>query len=116
MSDMSLTTSAGHRFALASVTGRKPDHEAGPASVQRRLERDLSAVRVGDRAHDGETEAGGARTVARAAEEALEDLLVQLGRDPRAVILHGEHHLAVAALHAGLHRGARIGVAQGVLH
>ena len=32
------------------------------------------------------------------AEEALEDLLVQLGRDARPVVLDGEHDLAVAAL------------------
>ena len=90
-------------------------HEAGAAPVERLLERHVAVVG-----------AATARTIARprpleplrspcAAEEALEDLVAQLGRDAGPVVLDREDDLAVDALHRRLDRRARIGVAQRVL-
>ena len=70
-----------------------------------------AAVGLRDRAHDREAEAARAAAVARAADEALEDPVAQLGRDARAVVLDDEHDLAVAALHGRLDRRARVRVA-----
>src|SRR3954470_19272174 len=116
-SDMSVRTSAERPVILSDLVGRGKAHdEARAAAVQRRLERDAAVVRVRHGADDRQTEAGGAGAVALAAEEALEDLLVQLERDARAVVLHGEDDLAVDPLDARLHGGPGVGVAQRVLH
>src|SRR4051812_28342595 len=90
--------------------------ETRAATVERRFQGDVALVARGARLDDGQAEAGGARTIAVSAEEAFEDLVVQLGWDARPVILHREHDVPVLALHAGLHRRARVGVSQRVLH
>src|SRR3954469_14618556 len=90
--------------------------EACSAAVERWLERDRAVVALRHRLDDAQAEPARARAVAVGAEEALEDLVVELGRDARAVVLDREHDVAVAALDARLHRRARIGVAERVLH
>src|SRR4051795_1228330 len=85
-SDMSLRTSAERPPALsASVRHGEAHDEARAAPVERRLERDAAVVGVGHGPHDRQAQAGGARAVALAAEEALEHLVVQLGRDARPI-------------------------------
>ena len=98
------------RLAGNRTTKRAPRPSSGGSSAT------LPLVALGDRLHDRQAEPRGARTVAVGAEEALEDLLLQLGRDPRPVVLDRQHDLAVAALDRGLDRGAGIGVAERVLH
>ncbi len=68
------------------------------------------------RPDDREPEAERAAAVARAAHEALEDAVAQVGVDARPVVLDGDDRAAVLALHAGADRGARRRVADGVLH
>ena len=75
---------------------REAHDEAGARS--RRPPGDAAAVRVRHGAHDRQAQADGAAAVALAADEALEDLVAQLGRDARAVVLDGEHDLAVVAV------------------
>ena len=96
---------------------RQPDDEARAAAVQRRLE--LARCRRGSRPPRARSRGRARIEPLRspcAAEEALEDLLAQLVRDARPVVLDREHHLAVAALDGRLDRRAGIGVPQRVLH
>src|SRR3954447_18854360 len=103
-------------YRLRLPAGGKAYDEACAATVQRWRERDAALMALGDRLHDRQAEPRGARTVAVGAEEPLEHLVAQLVRDAGAVVLDREHHVAVVALHAGLDRGARVRVAQRVLH
>src|SRR4051794_41780147 len=98
----------GRRGCPALLCG-KADHEACAAPVEGRFERDVAAMALGDGLDDAQTEAAGAGAIAARAEEALEDLVVRLGRDSRPLVLDGEHHVAVAAPAARLGRRARAG-------
>ncbi len=70
---------------------------------------------LGDRLDDRQPEARGAAAIPVGTEKPLEDLLPQLGRDARPVVLDREHDVAVLALHGRLDGGAGIGVPKGVL-
>src|SRR4051812_3755575 len=98
------------RFALRLRFGGESHDETGAAAVQWILERDVAVVRFGHRSDDREPETGGARAVAGAAEEAFEDLVVELGWDAGAVVLDGEDDLAVDPLDGRLDRRARVRV------
>src|SRR3954465_133372 len=93
---------------------RQSHDESGAPSVERRLERHMPVMALGHGTYDRQAEAAPTGAVALPAEEALEDLGVQLGRDPWAVVLDRQHHLAVAPLDARLDRRSRVCVAQRV--
>jgi len=94
--------------------GREADHEArSPAGGT--IERDPAAVRLGDRAHDGQAEAGTPTSVPPPAHEALEDPSLELLGDARAVVLDDQQRRAAVALGPGAHMGSGWGVAQSVL-
>ena len=80
------------------------------------LEHDVAAVGLGDHAHDRQPQAAGGAAVARAADEALEDALAQLGGHAGAVVLHGEDDVAVVGGDVGADARAVGRVADRVLH
>ena len=81
-----------------------------------RLELDAAVVRLGNRLHDGQSEAGtlGAARP-RAPAEALEDRLLFVACDPGAVVPDPEARLAPGHDRADRDRLAAVGVARGVL-
>src|SRR3954471_21240468 len=95
---------ASWAFGVRGAARRQPHHEPRSAAVERGLEADGAVVGLRDRADDREAEAARSAAVARAAEEALEDLVAQVLRDTRAVVLDREHDGAVDALHLRLDR------------
>ena len=72
-------------------------------------------MRLRDRVHDRQPEARRAAAVADAAHEALEDAVLEVGRDARPVVLDRQPDLPVDALDRRPHLGARRGVADRVL-
>src|SRR4051812_8190588 len=72
----------------------EPHYEAGAAAVERRLERHAAGVALRDRPDDRQPEPRRTAAIPVGAEKALEDLLAQLGRDARPVVLDREHDVA----------------------
>src|ERR1700730_16603664 len=112
--------SAGPLPLPSAGAGRRPrlrnaHYEPRAPALVGRLEGHAAAVGLGDGLDDRQSEAEGAATITRAADEAFEQARDQVGGDPGPVVLNNQRRLAIGGAGPNADLRARRRVAQGVL-